>query len=44
MPKRRYTRAQNRAHYIASERRHNRAARESMRRLPIVANDEPPPF
>ena len=44
MPKRRHTRAQNRAHYIASERRHNRAARESMRRLPIVANDEPPPF
>jgi len=44
MPKRRRTRAQNRANYVAAERRHNRAARESMRRLPIVANDEPPPF
>jgi hypothetical protein len=44
MPKRRRTRAQNRIDYVAAQRRHNRAARESMRRLPIVANDEPPPF
>jgi hypothetical protein len=44
MPRRRRTRAQNRAKYVAAERRHNRAARESTRRLPIVPNDEPPPF
>jgi Domain of unknown function (DUF222) len=44
MPKRRRTRAQNRANYIAAERRHNRAAREPARLLPVVANDEPPPF
>jgi hypothetical protein len=44
MPKRRHTRAQNRANYIAAERRHNRAAREPAGRMPIVANDEPPPF
>ncbi|BBX45595.1 hypothetical protein GCM10009641_52070 [Mycobacterium cookii] len=44
MPKRRRTRAQNRADYIASQRRRNRAAREAARPLPIVANDEPPPF
>jgi Domain of unknown function (DUF222) len=44
MPKRRRTRAQNRANYVAAERRHNRSVRESMRPLPIVANDEPPPF
>jgi hypothetical protein len=44
MPKRRRTRAQNRANYIAAERRHNRAARESTWQTPIVANDEPPPF
>jgi hypothetical protein len=44
MPTRRRTRAHNRANYVAAERRQNRAARESMRRLPIVANDEPPPF
>ncbi|WP_343571711.1 HNH endonuclease signature motif containing protein [Mycobacterium sp.] len=44
MPKRRRTRAQNRAARIATERRHNRTARESKRRLPVVANDEPPPF
>jgi Domain of unknown function (DUF222) len=44
MPQRRRTRAQNRANYIAAERRHNRVAREPDRWLPIVANDEPPPF
>jgi hypothetical protein len=44
MPKRRHTRAQNRANYIAGERRHNRAARQPGERMPIVANDEPPPF
>jgi hypothetical protein len=44
MPKRRHTRAQNRANYIAGERRHNRAARQPGERIPIVANDEPPPF
>ena len=44
MPKRRRTRAQNRANYIAAERRHNRAAREPARLLPVVPNDEPPPF
>jgi hypothetical protein len=44
MPKRRHTRAQNRANYIAAERRHNRAARQPGERMPIVANDEPPPF
>jgi hypothetical protein len=44
MPKRRRTRAQNRANYIAGERRHNRAARQPGERMPIVANDEPPPF
>jgi Domain of unknown function (DUF222) len=44
MPKRRHTRAQNRANYIAAERRHNRAARQPAERMPIVANDEPPPF
>jgi hypothetical protein len=44
MPKRRRTRAQNRAHYIATQRRQNRAAREARQPLPIVANDEPPPF
>ncbi len=44
MPKRRHTRAQNRANYIAAERRHNQAARQPGERMPIVANDEPPPF
>jgi hypothetical protein len=44
MPKRRRTRTQNRAKYIAAERRQNRAAREPTRRLPVVANDEPAPF
>ncbi len=47
MPKRSRTRAQNRAHYVAEQRRHNRQARRARQRLddaPIVANDEPPPF
>jgi Domain of unknown function (DUF222) len=49
MPKRRRTRAQNRANYVASERRHNRAARQicettSSGPAPPVGDDEPPPF
>ena len=44
MPRRRRTRAENRAKYIATERRRNRTAREPADRAPIVANDEPPPF
>jgi len=46
MPKRRRTRAQNRASYIAAERRQNQRVRlrNVEERLPIVANDEPPPF
>jgi len=44
MPKRRRTRAQNRANYVAAERRLNQAARKTNQLLPLVANDEPPPF
>jgi hypothetical protein len=46
MPKRRRTRAQNRASYVAAERRQNQQVRlrSVEERLPIVANDEPPPF
>ena len=46
MPQRRRTRAQNRANYVAAERRHNQRVRlhSADERLPIVANDEPPPF
>jgi hypothetical protein len=44
MPRRRRTRAENRAKYIAAERRRNRAAREPANQVPVVANDEPPPF
>ena len=44
VPKRRRTRAQNRANYIAAERRHNRVLREPPKPVPVVANDEPPPF
>ena len=47
MPKRRHTRAQNHAHYIATQRRHNRQARQAAQRREearIIANDEPPPF
>jgi hypothetical protein len=48
MPKRRRTRAQNRARYVADERRHNRLLREA-RRAAIAGpeppgDDEPPPF
>ena len=46
MPQRRRTRAQNRANYIISQRRHNRQARQaaSCGRAPPAADDEPPPF
>jgi hypothetical protein len=44
MPRRRHTRAQNRAKYVASERLRNRATRAPASSLPIIANDEPPPF
>ncbi|WP_293000788.1 HNH endonuclease signature motif containing protein [Mycobacterium sp.] len=44
MPKRRRTRAQNRANYVAAQRRHNRAARQPGEDGLVVANDEPPPF
>ena len=43
MPRRRNTRAHNRARYVAAERLRNRAAREPAS-VPIIANDEPPPF
>ena len=53
MPKRRRTRAQNRAHYVATERRENHRARES-RKAQLVSylgpappgggDAEPPPF
>ncbi|WP_390888002.1 HNH endonuclease signature motif containing protein [Candidatus Mycobacterium wuenschmannii] len=47
MPKRRRTRAQNRARYVADQRRHNRRVRQAHRANdpPVTANnDEPPPF
>lgn len=44
MPRRARTRAQNRTNYIAAQRRRNRASRESAGYVPVVANDEPPPF
>jgi hypothetical protein len=44
MPKRRHSRAHNRAKYIAAERRHNRSAREAVRGDRIVADDAPPSF
>jgi Domain of unknown function (DUF222) len=55
MPKRRRTRAQNRADYIATERRHNRDARQARETQrvatqltsygpPPTEDDEPPPF
>jgi len=51
MPKRRRTRAQNRAHYIASERRHNRRAHHTESQgayfgpaPPDDSDGEPPPF
>ena len=47
MPKRRRTRAQNRAARITAERRLNQGIRlraQHREKLRIVANDEPPPF
>ena len=49
MPKRRRTRAQNRANYVAAERRHNRAARQAAQQAASGGpappdRDEPPPF
>jgi len=46
MPKRRHTRAQNRAHYIATERRRNQQARQlvSPGPAPPTGDDDPPPF
>ena len=50
MPKRRRTRAQNRANYVATERRHNLAARQAAQHAasggpaPPARDDEPPPF
>jgi len=46
MPKRRRTRAQNRAARIATERKQNQRARQAARsgQPPPVSDDEPPPF
>ena len=48
MPKRQRTRAQNRANYITTQRRHNQRTRNAEERRReesrIIANDEPPPF
>jgi len=46
MPRRQRTRAQNRARYIATERRHNHQARHAVScgPAPPPADDEPPPF
>jgi uncharacterized protein DUF222 len=46
MPKRRHTRAHNRARYIANQRQHNRQARQAATSGPAPPNtdDEPPPF
>ena len=45
MPKRRRTRAQDRAAHVATERRHNREARLAQRTGPAPPpDDEPPPF
>jgi hypothetical protein len=47
MPRRRRTRAQNRAARITAERRHNQRVRQREQhreRLRIIANDERPPF
>src|SRR5277367_5551572 len=50
MPKRRRTRAQHRANYVAAERRHNLAARQAAQHAasggpaPPARDDEPPPF
>ncbi len=46
MPKRRNTRAHNRARYIATERRRNHQARQTVSSgpAPPTGDDEPPPF
>jgi hypothetical protein len=47
MPKRRRTRAQDRAHRVATERNQNRKARQAARSGPAPpgdTDDEPPPF
>jgi hypothetical protein len=48
MPKRRRTRAQNRARYVADERRHNRRLRQARRAAAAgpapPGDDDPPPF
>ena len=50
MPQRRRTRAQNRAHYIATQRRQNRNMRQTAQHVatggpaPPARYDEPPPF
>jgi hypothetical protein len=46
MPQRRRTRAQNRASYIATQRRMNRSARQAVScgPAPPTGNDDPPPF
>jgi hypothetical protein len=53
MPRRQRTRAQNRAHFIAAERRQNQRAREAQRQeresiyfssVPHAGDDDPPPF
>ena len=46
MPTRRRTRAHNRAHYIATERRRNHQARQliSPGPAPPTGDDDPPPF
>jgi hypothetical protein len=46
MPRRRRTRAQNRAHYIATERQRNHQTRQEVSSgpAPPTGDDEPPPF
>jgi hypothetical protein len=46
MPRRRRTRAQNRARYIATERQRNRPARHTVSSglAPPANDDDPPPF
>jgi len=50
MPRRKTTRAQNRAHYIAAERKRNRNAREQRSKTSALAlhntdaDEDPPPF
>jgi hypothetical protein len=44
MPRRRRTRAQNRAKYVAAERKQNRKAHHAAQPGPAPPNDDPPPF